>query len=125
MTRKPGFIGQRQQLLERVESIATALGLGARPIHPRLDAVESERLDCRQSRRQASRSAAGFLETIGAREVPPPYQTPTGTKGAGGPSRRADSRRQQQEREGSAECKSHSGILRAQQEVQRDRARSK
>ena len=42
-----GFVGQRQQLLERVESVATVLGL-PRLIHPRLDAVESERLDCRQ-----------------------------------------------------------------------------
>src|SRR5262249_13624629 len=35
-----------------------------------------------RSRRHASRSAAGFRETIGARVVPPPYQTPIGTKGA-------------------------------------------
>src|SRR5262245_44203725 len=33
-------------------------------------------------RRHASRSAAGFRDTIGARVVPPPYHTPIGTKGA-------------------------------------------
>src|ERR1700750_6198 len=37
-----------------------------------------------KSRRQGSRSPAGLLDTIGAREVPPPYHTPIGTNGEDG-----------------------------------------
>ena len=87
-----GFVGQRQQLLERIETIAAALRFGARPVHPRLDAVEAKGLDRREVATPGLSSGAGFRDTIGARDVPPPYHTPIGTNGSDGWCARDDGR---------------------------------